>query len=325
MVHLSHYLHDLAFIARHYNALLANGQTHQQALTSLELGLGESRQQAWLVWQHLVDSQAHVLVTDRRDNFTQLLCRIKEQGGDATRLPGAIERGIGTLVNNAQHVWMSLANTLFYFFAVMLVAIVCWAIYLLHILPSFKDFFGVIGAELPELTLRLLTLGEQAGQTVFASALIVLLVVLLVVVRLHGKVQRLQPLTGPFLWLPGLRSLAGLHNQHILAAGAVMVAETVDREHPLPLAADWLSMNVQRHVPLDADGAWSDLLLADQLGTASAELNHWLAVYPAFVQQQFTRLSRVMMAGLQTVALVTVGLLLIAIYLPIFSIGNVLF
>lgn len=322
---MSHYLHDLAFIARHYNALIANGQTPQQALTSLDIGLGESRARAWQVWQHLVDSQAHVLSVEGRDNFTQLLCRIKEHEGDMSRLPGAVERGIGTLVNNAQHVWMSLANTLFYFFAVMLVAIVCWAIYLLHILPSFKTFFLDIGAELPELTLNLLAVGEQAGQAVFAGALIVLLLVLLVVVRLHTKVQHLQPLTGPFLWLPGLRSLAGLHNQHVLAAGAVMVADTVDREHPLPLAADWLGMNLQRHVPQDTGGAWSDLLLADQLGTAAAELNHWLAVYPAYVQQQFTRLSRVMMAGLQTVALITVGLLLIAIYLPIFSIGNVLF
>lgn len=276
--------------------------------------------------------------------FDELFCNLVDAGEQSGALETMLDR-IATYKEKTEALKAKIKKAMTYPIAVVVVAIVVTGILLVKVVPQFAATFSSFGAELPAFTLFVLHLSELAQQYWF----IILLGMVGSTFAFKEAVKRSEtfayavdkyilkiPIVGQILYLSvmarfartlattfaagvplidALTSVAGAAGNKIYAAAIIRVREDV-------------STGIQLNTALKARAIFPTLLIqmsaiGEESGALDAMLDKVAVYYEEAVDNMVDSLTSLLEPIIMSVLGVLVGGLMIAMYLPIFQIGQV--
>jgi type IV pilus assembly protein PilC len=276
--------------------------------------------------------------------FDDLFCNLVEAGEQSGALETMLDR-IATYKEKTEALKAKIKKALTYPIAVIIVAIVVTGILLVKVVPQFAETFSSFGAELPAFTLFVLHLSELA-QAYWFSILVGMVVLFFgfkQAVRrstsfayLVDKYILKLPIIGQIIYLSimarfartlattfaagvplidALTSVAGAAGNRIYADAIIRVRDDV-------------STGIQLNTALKARALFPTLLIqmsaiGEESGALDAMLDKVAVYYEDAVDNMVDSLTSLLEPMIMSVLGILVGGLMIAMYLPIFQIGQV--
>lgn len=227
--------------------------------------------------------------------------------------------------NNANKLWKGIKGLAIYLVVILSLALTCTGIYTIKVLPQFQDMFGSMGDALPDFTILVMRFSEFLMNWWF---LIMPLFILLIyqLFRLGTKISSLEPLNKALIFIPGVRNLYTLHFKYLLICYShILIAGGMESKKALNEALDLLNKDSTTK-PFDAfkkDNSLSDISIAYEIGTLTSEIEYQFENVEYEYLNELTRIrEKITLFSQLTLALV-VGSIVIAMYLPIFQMGQV--
>lgn len=336
----------LARLTRQLASLLQAGIPLLQALTLLQqgpgLGLWPRTLQA-LAQQVAAGHSLHSAMAREPQVFSSLYRQMVAAGEMAGDLVGSLERLAGMLERN-EALRSRLRAALMYPALVLLVCLGVVVLILLWVVPVFEDVFRAFGAPLPWPTELVVSLSRGLAQG--APALLVLITLAVLFLRSRAARARWQPIWQA--WLLRLPVLGDLIRQSVLARWCQTLASLLASGIPLAEALvpaglasghpvyERVSRRLQRriaqgsslHQALAGHPRFPPLLV--QMCTTGEEtgtLAQMLARTGDGLASDFETRAQGLSALLEPLIIVVLGLsiggILVAMYLPIFQLGQV--
>lgn len=276
--------------------------------------------------------------------FEDLFCNLVEAGEQAGALETMLDR-IATYKEKTEALKKKMKKAMTYPIAVVIVAIIVTGILLVKVVPEFAQTFKSFGADLPAFTLFVLALSEIAQNWWF----VVLLGGIAAFFIFKSALQKIPsfayavdkymlkaPVVGDILYLSimarfartlsttfaagvplidALTSVAG-------AAGNRMYGKLIIQ------VRDDVSTGIQLNTALRSKGDFPSLLvqmtaIGEESGALDDMLDKVAVYYEEAVDSKVDMLTSLLEPIIMSVLGVLVGGLLIAMYLPIFQLGNV--
>lgn len=278
------------------------------------------------------------------DQFSKLYCNLVAAGEQAGILDQLLER-LATYMEKIEALKSKIKSAMVYPISVIAVAIVVITVIMLFVIPSFKEVFGSFGAELPAPTLMViaaseffvtywwLLLGSLLGglyaarlawkhstrvQTFMDRALLKLpifgpLVEKAVVARWTRTLSTMFAAGVPLV--DALDSVAGASGNSVFQRATLRIQNEVSTGSSLSMAMS----HAQVFPPM--------VLQMCAIGEESGSIDHMLAkaadFYEAEVDDMVAGLSSLMEPIIIVVLGVLIGGIVVAMYLPIFKMGQV--
>jgi type IV pilus assembly protein PilC len=228
--------------------------------------------------------------------------------------------------------------------AVVVVAIAVSAILLIKVVPQFQTVFASFGAELPAYTQMVIGLSEvvQKWYLVMLGALVAAYYLFK---RVHKRSEKFRdwmdrlllkiPVIGPLLYKSSVaryaRTLAttfaaGVPLVEALDSVAGATGNSVFRNAVLKIKAD-VSTGMQLNFAMRTSGIFPSLAIqltaiGEESGALDGMLDRAATIYEAEVDNMVDSLTSLLEPMIMAVLGVVVGGLVIAMYLPIFQLGN---
>lgn len=276
--------------------------------------------------------------------FDDLFCNLVEAGEQAGALETMLER-IATYKEKTEALKAKIKKALTYPIAVVVVAIVVTGILLVKVVPQFAETFSSFGAELPAFTLFVLHLSEVAQEWwfMFLIGMIASVFLFKEAVRRSPKFAYVVdkymlklPIVGKILYLSVMarfaRTLsttfaAGVPLIDALTSVAGAAGNRVYGEAIIRVRED-VSTGIQLNTALKVRNIFPTLLVQmSAIGEESGALDEMLekvaTYYEDAVDNMVDSLTSLLEPMIMSVLGVLVGGLMIAMYLPIFQIGQV--
>jgi type IV pilus assembly protein PilC len=278
-------------------------------------------------------------------HFDDLFCNLVEAGEQSGALETMLDR-IATYKEKTEALKAKIKKALTYPTAVIVVALVVTAILLIKVVPQFAATFGSFGAELPAFTLFVLHLSELAqaywiyflfGGIAFFFAFKELKLRSSKVAYAVDRYMLKVPVIGDILYLSvmarfartlsttfaagvplidALTSVAGAAGNRIYTDAIIEIREEV-------------STGIQLNSAIRNRGIFPPLLIqmaaiGEESGALDEMLDKVAIYYEEAVDNKVDSLSSLLEPMIMSVLGVLVGGLMIAMYLPIFQIGQVI-
>lgn len=277
-------------------------------------------------------------------HFDDLFCNLVEAGEQSGALETMLAR-IATYKEKTEALKKKIKKALTYPTAVVLVAIVVTAVLLIKVVPAFVETFDSFGADLPSFTLFVMHLSEVA-QAYWLHTLIGLFVFFFVFkeAKLRSPkfayfIDRMSlkiPVIGGILYLAILarfaRTLsttfaAGVPLIDALTSVAGAAGNRIYRDAILKVRED-VSTGIQLNAAIRNQGIFPPLMIqmaaiGEESGALDDMLDKVANYYEEEVDNKVDNLSALLEPMIMSVLGILVGGLLIAMYLPIFQLGNV--
>ena len=276
--------------------------------------------------------------------FDELFCNLVDSGEQSGALETMLDR-IATYKEKTEALKAKIKKALTYPIAVVVVAIVVTGILLVKVVPQFAETFGAFGAQLPAFTLFVLHLSELAQEYWFIILVGMVggVFALKEATRRSEKVAYLAdkyilkvPIIGQIIYLSimarfartlattfaagvplidALTSVAGATGNKIYTDAISRVREDV-------------STGIQLNTALKAKNIFPTLLvqmsaIGEESGALDAMLDKVAVYYEEAVDNMVDSLTALLEPMIMSILGVLVGGLLVAMYLPIFQIGQV--
>ncbi|MCH4871893.1 type II secretion system F family protein [Pseudomonas sp. TMW22091] len=278
-------------------------------------------------------------------HFDALFCNLIDAGEQAGALDVLLER-IATYKEKTQALKKKIQKAMTYPIAVLVVAVMVCGILLLEVVPQFQRVFSSFDAQLPALTLWVIAL----SQVLQDHAIGLVSAVSLVVAGLHYRYKHSELLRQNIdKWLLKMPVMGNLLHVSAIARFARTLATTIAAGVPLLEAlnavAGTTGNNVykdavlklkhqvatgsQIHVAMAATGVFPGMAIqmtaiGEESGTLESMLDHLATYYENEVDTLTDSLTTLMEPAIMLVLGVMVGGLVIAMYLPIFKLGQVI-
>lgn len=277
-------------------------------------------------------------------HFDNLFCSLIEAGENSGSLDTLLDR-VATYKEKTEALKRKIKKAMTYPIAVIIVAIIVTAILLVKVVPVFADVFGSFGAELPAFTLFVVHLSE-AAQKWWLLAL-----VLLIGAGFAFKTARLRSvkfsdaIDKAILKAP---AIGGIINNAVIARYARTLATTFAAGVPLVEALgsvagasgnavyrdailqvrDDVTTGLTMHTALKSTGLFPVMLLqltsiGEEAGALDEMMEKAADHYEEAVDNAVDNLTALLEPFIMSVLGVLIGGLVIAMYLPIFQLGNV--
>ncbi len=276
--------------------------------------------------------------------FDDLFCNLVESGEQSGALETMLDR-IATYKEKTEQLKAKIKKAMTYPIAVVIVAIVVTGILLVKVVPQFAETFSSFGADLPAFTLFVLGLSEFA-QAYWYIILGVMIGSFVVMGKMKEKspafrrfLDRLSlklPITGAIVYqsiiarfartlsttfaagvplIDALQSVAGAAGNSLYEAAVLRVRDEV-------------STGTQLNVSLANTGLFPAMLLqmttiGEESGALDEMLDKVANYYEEAVDNMVDSLTSLLEPLIMSVLGILVGGLMIAMYLPIFQIGQV--
>ena len=276
--------------------------------------------------------------------FDDLFCNLVDAGEQSGALETMLDR-IATYKEKTEALKAKIKKAMTYPIAVVVVAIVVTGILLVKVVPQFAETFSSFGADLPAFTLFVLHLSELAQSYWF----IILVGIIAFVFAFREGVKRSPafsyavdkyilklPIIGQIIYLSvmarfartlattfaagvplidALTSVAGAAGNKIYADAIVKVRDDV-------------STGIQLNTALKAKTIFPTLLvqmsaIGEESGALDAMLDKVAVYYEEAVDNMVDSLTSLLEPMIMSVLGILVGGLMIAMYLPIFQLGQV--
>lgn len=276
--------------------------------------------------------------------FDDLFCNLVESGEQSGALETMLDR-IAVYKEKTEQLKAKIKKAMTYPIAVVVVAIIVTGILLVKVVPQFAETFSSFGAELPAFTLFVLGLSDLA-QAYWLHFIVIVIAALFVFKRLKQSnrqfaiaLDRLSlklPIIGLIVYnsiiarfartlsttfaagvplIDALESVAGATGNAIYESATIRVKDEV-------------STGTQLNVALRATKMFPSMLLqmttiGEESGALDEMLDKVAEYYEDAVDNLVDSLTSLLEPMIMSVLGILVGGLMIAMYLPIFQIGNV--
>ncbi|WP_375740143.1 type II secretion system F family protein [Pseudomonas boanensis] len=278
------------------------------------------------------------------DYFDELYCNLVDSGEQAGALETLLDR-IATYKEKTEALKAKIKKALNYPIAVIVVAIVVSAILLIKVVPQFQSVFASFGAELPAFTLMVIGISEVLQEWWFI-VLLGFFVLGFVVQQAHKKSEKFRdgvdhavlklPIVGDILYKSAVarfaRTLAttfaaGVPLVDALDSVAGASGNVVFKNAVMKVKQD-VSTGMQLNFSMRSTGVFPAMAvqmtaIGEESGALDDMLDKVASFYEAEVDNAVDGLTALMEPMIMAVLGVLVGGLIIAMYLPIFQLGNV--
>ncbi|PRB84449.1 type II secretion system F family protein [Pseudomonas sp. MYb185] len=338
---------DIAFFTRQLATMMASGVPIVQAFEIIAEGTANPNF-AKLINEIKTDvASGNTLAASLAKHpqyFDELFCNLVESGEQSGRLESLLDR-IATYKEKTEALKAKIKKAMTYPIAVVIVAVIVTAILLLKVVPQFEEVFGSFGADLPAFTLMVIGLSKWLQSWWF--------IILIGIIALCWAYTHINRRSKPFRDAQDRALLkAPIVGQIIYEAAVARYARTLSTTFaagvPLVQALDSVAGAVGNVVFYNAvNNIKQDVSAGTQLNFAMRTTNVFptLAVqmagigeesgnldgmlekvatfYEAEVDNKVDNLTTLLEPMIMSVLGVLIGGLIIAMYLPIFQLGNV--
>jgi len=338
---------DIAFFTRQLATMMESGVPIIQAFDIIIEG-AENPKMAQLVNEIKTDVAAgNTLASSLAKHpqyFDDLFCSLVDSGEQSGRLEALLDR-IATYKEKTEALKSKIKKALTYPISVVVVAIIVTAIMLLKVVPQFQSVFEGFGAELPAFTLMVIGISEWLQEWWFV-ALIGFIVIGYIYGKVHVKSKRLRdaedrallkaPVVGNILYEAAVARFARTLST-TFAAGVPLV-EALDSvagasgnvifyNATMKIKED-VSAGSQLNFSMRTTGIFPSLAvqmagIGEESGALDEMLNKVATYYEDEVDNKVDNLTTLLEPMIMCVLGVLVGGLIVAMYLPIFQLGNV--
>ncbi|MFT5421803.1 MAG: type IV pilus assembly protein PilC [Candidatus Endobugula sp.] len=276
--------------------------------------------------------------------FDALFCNLVEAGEQSGALEALLDR-IAIYKEKTEILKAKIKKALTYPIAILVIALVVTAILLIKVVPQFADTFSSFGAELPAFTLFVLGL-SKAAQEYWLIILGAIIAGVFLFKRLYKSSPNLRKVIDRYLLkVPVIGSI--MHHS-ILARFARTLSTTFAAGVPLIDALqsvagatgniiyeegvltirDEVSTGIQLNASMRSSNLFPSMMLQmTAIGEESGALDGMLDKAATYHEDQVDNMVDNLTALLEPMIMVVLGVLvgglLIAMYLPIFQMGNV--
>ncbi len=278
------------------------------------------------------------------NHFDDLYCDLVETGEQSGALETIYDR-IATYKEKAEALKSKIKKAMFYPIAVVVVALIVTTILLVFVVPQFEEIFSSFGAELPAFTLLVLGISRFVQDYgIFIGAGLAIAGFLFArahknSIKLRDSVDRKilkAPVIGEILKKASIarftRTLsttfaAGVPLIGALDSAAGAAGNAVFRDAILFVKKE-VSGGMQMNTAMRATGVFPDMVtqmiaIGEESGAVDDMLSKIATIYEAEVDDMVDGLTSLLEPMIMAVLGVVIGGLIIAMYLPIFQMGNV--
>ncbi len=276
--------------------------------------------------------------------FDELFCNLVESGEQSGALETMLHR-IAIYKEKTEQLKAKIKKALTYPIAVVVVAVIVTGILLVKVVPQFAETFSSFGANLPAFTLFVLGLSNIAqaywlqflgvlGVTIFALGKLKqsnknfrnLLDRLILKVPIVGKIVY-EAIVARFARTLSTTFAAGVPLIDALTSVAGATGNSIYEDATLKVR-DEVSTGTQLNVALRHSNVFPSMLLqmaaiGEESGALDEMLDKVATFYEESVDNMVDNLTSLLEPMIMSVLGVLVGGLLVAMYLPIFQLGNV--
>jgi type IV pilus assembly protein PilC len=338
---------DIAFFTRQLATMMESGVPIIQAFEIIAEG-ADNPSVGKLVTQIKTDVAAgNTLADSLRQHpkyFDDLFCNLVESGEQSGRLESLLDR-IATYKEKTEALKAKIKKAMTYPIAVIVVAVIVTAIMLLKVVPAFTEVFANFGAELPAFTLFVIGLSEWL-QAWWFVALIVIIGTGYTYSQAHVRSKAFRdfedrtllkaPIVGDIVYqaavaryartlattfaagvplVDALDSVAGASGNVVFYNAVMKIKEDVSAGSQLNF-----SMRATKVFPSLAVQMTG---IGEESGNLDGMLEKVADYYEAEVDNKVDNLTTLLEPLIMSVLGILVGGLIVAMYLPIFQLGNV--
>ncbi len=276
--------------------------------------------------------------------FDDLYCNLVDAGEQAGALESLLDR-VATYKEKTEALKAKIKKAMTYPIAVVVVAIIVSAILLIKVVPQFQEVFSSFGAELPAFTQMVINLSEVL-QSWWFIVLIGMFAAGFAIREIHRKSEKFRnwvdrstlklPIVGDIVYKSSVaryaRTLsttfaAGVPLVEALDSVAGATGNVVFRNAVNKIKQD-VSTGMQLNFSMRTTGAFPSMALqmtaiGEESGALDDMLDKVASFYETEVDNMVDNLTALMEPMIMAVLGTLVGGLIIAMYLPIFQLGNV--
>ena len=338
---------DISVMSRQIATMLGAGVTLIQSLDMIAQGHAKASMRKLL---HEISNEVKSgnplsgALRKHPDYFDDLYCDLVYTGEQSGALETIYDR-IATYKEKAEALKSKIKKAMLYPIAVVVVAFVVTTILLIFVVPQFEDIFSSFGAELPAFTQFVLAISRFVQDYGFVMAIAAVGAGMLFV-RTHKKSQTLRdnvdksilkaPVVGEILKKASIarftRTLATTFSAGVPLIGALESAagasgNAVFRDAILFIRKE-VASGMQMHTAMRATNVFPDMVtqmvaIGEESGAVDSMLSKIATIYEAEVDDMVDGLTSLLEPIIMAVLGVVIGGLIVAMYLPIFEMGNV--
>jgi type IV pilus assembly protein PilC len=338
---------DIAIIARQLATMMKAGVPLVQSLEIIGSGHEKPSVQK-LVLQIKTDVEGgmpfHDALRQHPRHFDDLFCDLVEAGEQSGSLEELLDR-IATYKEKTEALKAKIKKALFYPTAVLIVAAIVTAILLIKVVPTFQDLFKGFGADLPAFTMFVINL-SQFMQDYWHYFLLTIVAAVFVNKEANHRFATYRhfkdrlalklPIIGDILHKGAIARFARTLST-TFAAGVPLVealesaagaSGNIVYKTAIDKIRDDVSTGTQMNVSMESTNMFPNMVvqmvaIGEESGSVDSMLAKVAEVYEQEVDNAVDALSSLLEPIIMAFLGVVIGGLIIAMYLPIFQIGNV--
>lgn len=338
---------DIALLSRQIATMLSAGVTLIQTIDMIASGHTNKKMRMLLSNIAAGVSAGNPLSETLRkhtDYFDDLYCDLVETGEQSGALETIYDR-IAIYKEKSEALKSKIKKAMFYPIAVVVVAFVVTTILLIFVVPQFEQIFSNFGAELPVFTQFVLGISRFLQDYGLVVASLVFVVGTLFA-RAHRNSLKIRdavdkkalkiPVIGEILKKASVarftRTLAttfaaGVPLMGALDSAASAAGNALFRDAILFVKKE-VSAGIPMHVGMRTTAVFPEMVvqmiaIGEEAGAVDEMLNKVASIYEAEVDNMVDGLTSLLEPMIMTVLGVVIGGLIVAMYLPIFEMGNV--
>ncbi|WP_122550950.1 type II secretion system F family protein [Pseudomonas viridiflava] len=338
---------DIAFFARQMATMMKAGVPLLQSFDIISEGAENPNMRSLVDSLKQEVSAGNSFATALRqkpEQFDELFCNLVDAGEQAGALESLLDR-VATYKEKTEKLKAKIKKAMTYPIAVIIVAFIVSGILLIKVVPQFQAVFASFGAKLPAFTLMVIGLSEIV-QTWWLAIIAFLILSFFLFKRSYKRSQKFRdsldrfllkvPVIGPLIFKSSVaryaRTLsttfaAGVPLVEALDSVAGATGNVVFRNAVMKIKQD-VSTGMQLNFSMRATGVFPSLAIqmtaiGEESGALDSMLDKVATYYEDEVDNMVDSLTSLMEPMIMAILGVIVGGLVIAMYLPIFQLGNV--
>ncbi|WP_122760917.1 type II secretion system F family protein [Pseudomonas viridiflava] len=276
--------------------------------------------------------------------FDELFCNLVDAGEQAGALESLLDR-VASYKEKTEKLKAKIKKAMTYPAAVLVVAVIVSGILLIKVVPQFQSIFASFGADLPAFTLMVIGLSDIV-QKWWLIIVIAFFATIFMLKRAYKKSQNFRdaldrfllklPIIGPLIFKSSVARYA--RTLATTFAAGVPLVEALDSvagatgnvvfKNAVNRVKQDVSTGMQLNFSMRSTGVFPSLAIqmtsiGEESGALDAMLDKVATYYEEEVDNMVDNLTSLMEPMIMAILGVIVGGLVIAMYLPIFKLGNV--
>lgn len=338
---------DICVLTRQIATMLKAGVSVIQTIDML--AQGHSKQHGRDVLMHIANdikagNQVSAALRKHPELFTDLYCDLVSTGEQTGALENIFER-LAVYAEKAEALKAKIKKALYYPSAVLVIALIITSILLIFVVPQFKMIFSNFGAELPVFTQMVLSLSnfmQKFGMFILGGSIItswILVATFKSSIKFRDKVDTYTltlPVVGEILQKAAIarftRTLATTFAAGVPLMSALDAAANASSNIVYRTATQFIRSEVaggnQVFTAMRGTGVFPEMVvqmiaIGEEAGSMDDMLTKVADIYERQVDDLVDNLTRLLEPFIMAVLGLVMGSLIMAMYLPIFQMGNV--